>query len=259
VRLVGDGDPSKLDMLVVGEGYRREDLTRFHEDADRLVRSLKTVDAFEKHWSKINIVRQDIVSRDTGIADPAKKTDPVTAFEMSFGVDGTSIPRRCVISDSKVQAKILSALEPVKKATKADVTIFLVNVDEYGGCALPWFRTVTATRNEHSPFIVAHELGHTLFGLDDEYGGRECSRKDHGPNVSKKLDALPWKDMLTVSKVPNASGSPAGTIGAFDGAGRCDHGVYRPTETCLMRDVRGEMCAVCAKQVDRFFESLAQR
>jgi hypothetical protein len=257
VAVVDHGDPAqRANVLIVPEGYTEAELGKFHTDVDHMLATVSSVAVYQKYWDAFNFYRQDIRSAQSGIADPALGTDPVTAFEMSFGVDGTATPRRCVFYGGDVEAKILASLQGVAGKVRADAIVFLVNTAEYGGCAAPWNKVVTVTKHDQSPLILAHELGHSLFKLADEYGGgTSCDLTVQSPNVSAKLSALPWADMLTTSQVPTPDSAAAGTIGAFDGASYCDHGIYRPQHTCLMRELNAEMCPVCTREVERFFDA----
>lgn len=253
VVIQGSQAAGAIDLLIVAEGYTEAEMTKFRSDAAALTTRLMAQDGYAKHKSKIRVHRQDVRSTESGIADPARSKDPVTAFELSFGNDGAR-PRRCVMYEASVGARALAAIRDRSDAVGAEAVVILANHDEYGGCAAPSSGVVTVTRNAASAAILAHELGHTLFRLSDEYDGNRCDYYEDGPNVSSDLANLPWKSMLTTSTLPTPLSASSQTVGAFLGANHCTSGAYRPSKTCLMRDLSAPFCAVCKAQIDRYFQ-----
>jgi hypothetical protein len=253
--LVDHGDPAvRARILIVPEGYTEAELPKFHEDAAAMAEKLATIGQFADYWDGFNIYMQDIRSKESGVADPKTGVNPTTAFEVTFGDDGWA-PRRCTFYDTSVEAPVLAAVESLRQKTHADTVVVLANVDEYGGCASPANKLVIMTRNAASPDVLAHELGHSLFGLADEYGGNSCNYTPHSPNLTSSLSAIPWKEMLTTSQLPTSAATAADdTVGAFDGGGYCDHGIYRPSKECMMRSLGHAFCPVCAAEVRAFFE-----
>ena len=54
--LVESGPPSeKVDLLVIGEGYTRAEVSKFHDDARRLVDALFEEEPFESRRSDFNV------------------------------------------------------------------------------------------------------------------------------------------------------------------------------------------------------------
>jgi hypothetical protein len=253
--LVDHGDPStRARILVVPEGYTENEMDKFHEDAKRMADKLGSIGQYVDYWDGFNIYMQDIRSRDSGVADPKTGFNPTTAFEVTFG-DDASAPRRCVLYDHSVEAPVLAAVEQLRQKIHADALVVLANADEYGGCASPANKLVVLTRNDASPDVLAHELGHSLFGLGDEYGGNSCNYTPSSPNLTSDLNAIPWKSMLTTSQLPtDPATSAADAVGAFDGAGYCDHGIYRPSHECMMRSLGHAFCPVCAAEMKAFFQ-----
>jgi hypothetical protein len=118
--------------------------------------------------------------------------------------------------------------------------------------------------------IAIHEIGHTAFGLADEYaywaGGDEPNRMHHppgepgAPNVTLNADrsTLKWgwtvaaqtplpttvnADCAKVDRQPNPF--PADTIGCYEGAHYYHCGAYRSQYDCKMRELGAPFCKVC--------------
>jgi hypothetical protein len=97
---------------------------------------------------------------------------------------------------------------------------------------------------------LAHELGHSIGKLGDEYFEYDGAPPYNGnepsfPNLTKSPDrsALKWGRFVRPTiEVPTADGVAG--IGAFEGAYYRRHGVYRPAHSCLMRRY-GPFCRVC--------------
>ncbi len=109
--------------------------------------------------------------------------------------------------------------------------------------------------------IVVHELGHTFGCLADEYEDsiiasmRKSQRQVPElpyPNV-QKASTLDLKDMATTLKWKDLYNDPltGPHTGAFEGGCYTPSGVYRPAETCCMREATGPFCPVCALEIYR--------
>src|SRR6266850_1366023 len=93
---------------------------------------------------------------------------------------------------------------------------------------------------------IAHELGHAVGGLKDEYGGngafpRRCLSER---NCSSDGQAPPWATSPGVS-LPTTS-TRGGVVGAFAGCDMYDSGLFRPMFSCRMNRKPDEpFCDVC--------------
>ncbi len=239
----------KADILFLPEGYQEHELPEFHALVDTIVGRLSDVRGYRDHWTGFNVWRQDVRSRNTGTGSNGRPLG--TAFDTAQGIGGLS---RCVYFATPAGEQ---AARRLADAAGADATVVLVNSLEGNGCAKDGM--VVASRPRRVADLVAHELGHALFGLADEY---ETTRSDGscsiGPNVWFRADeSLPWADMLTTDVLPTPGNASFGTIGAFEGGGYCSRGRYRPAHNCLMRNSSAGMCAVCMREVERTMASLA--
>jgi hypothetical protein len=100
-------------------------------------------------------------------------------------------------------------------------------------------------------YVAAHEFGHTIGGLADEYfaydGAPPYTREEPNyPNVTRSSEVgnLKWARFVRPgTAVPTVDGTPG--IGAFEGGYYRRHGISRPSFNCLMRR-SSIFCAVCA-------------
>ena len=101
---------------------------------------------------------------------------------------------------------------------------------------------LAAAKNDSSPFILRHELGHGLFHLGDEYRGSPTpvEEKDYRTSLNMSHTADPtlvkWKSMLGFRKTYSCPYTD-------------DSRVYNSSAECIMREnTRNEFCDVCALQ-----------
>lgn len=259
-RLAGTASPERaLDIAILAEGYRGEDMASFEEASAEMASRLLARPDFAKYGERVNVWRFRVRSQEVGISEP---TGP--AFDTAFGVKFGATSRRCTWVSREGQAAALRVGERIS----ADVVVVLANLannnNEIGGCAGPGFLVLVA--DEHAPDVLAHELGHAVFSLRDEYPGRddwwytEDPRVTCGPggaNVSPSavLSNLPWASMVKAgTPLPTPDTEEHGAlVGAFEGAAYCKTGWFRPARHCLMRSLDRPMCPVCACEMAQYF------
>jgi hypothetical protein len=120
------------------------------------------------------------------------------------------------------------------RAPADDKTIVMVNTTRYGGCA--GSRAVYAGAAGSAVEIAIHELGHSLAGLDDEYGGIPSCGAGSGFNTSTDAVSGNWPEWIADLGAP------------WQGAKYYEACVYRPVDLCEMRALGYEFCPVCRQQ-----------
>jgi hypothetical protein len=272
-----------FNVLFVPEGYTQAELPLFDRAASRLASEVMAVPVFSEHEDAFAFWLRDIPSSESGISDPGCTPDvdgcpPAgaaavarsTAFGVSYGTGASDDPRRnAQVSFAK---DALGQALYARAEVRADVIVVLANVaDRIGSMIYPFGVNIVVMAGECAEAgcgrtstgrILAHELGHALFGLADEYGeGARCDlRAATGPNVANDLGALPWKDLVTPGvALPTPATAGASAIGAFEGAAYCDTGAYRAQLECLMHDETQAPCAACRRQMDAVFRTATAR
>ena len=266
-KLVDHGpDASRWTMVILAEGYQAGELDTFHTDADAFVAKLFATPPFTEMWCAINIYRVDVRSTDSGADEPATCGDGTTGsgavartyFDATYCVAGTA---RLLAGDQALALVTAQAQVP-----EVDATVIIVNSSRYGGAggAVAWFST-----HAEAAEIGVHELGHSAFGLIDEYGDIIDSwtgGEPPEPNVTVDTNRATTKwasriaadtplptqtnpDCTTDNTAP--SPVPAGTVGLFEGGGRAHCGLYRPEHSCRMRTLGQPFCAVCREVIKR--------
>ena len=259
-------------LALLSDGYQKSELATFEADAAAFATKLLQIAPFAGLVNEINIYRINVSSTESGADDPAAGTTAATYFDAAFsGTPGLS--RVLQINEATAQDVLQNHLP------QADAGLVIVNTTAYGGSG---GGVAAVSRGKNSHRIALHELGHTAFGLGDEYAyltgcGIHENRGPHpGPepangNVTLKTAAgqIPWSALLNspppalpTTTNPNCTDcdptdySPlAAVIGAFDGADTYHCSAYRPQFNCCMRNQNVDFCTVCADKITATIKS----
>jgi hypothetical protein len=268
-------DADHLVIAVLSEGYQNSELSQFETDVDDFINTFFNTPPFDQVelQQAFNIYRVNVSSTDSGTDDPdtcdgGAGTSVDTYFDSSLCWDGDI--RRLLSADSSIVTSVLNTNVPAW-----DQALVLVNSPIRGGAG--GSIAVASTGGSDWKEVSVHELGHSLFGLADEYGYYEgCGSGESGqdnhpsaepsqPNVTVNTNraTLKWGDFVdpatsipTTSNAdcsdcdPQTSPVPAGTVGAFEGAHYYHCDCYRPEYNCIMRASSfGVFCKVCTRQI----------
>src|SRR5262249_139434 len=140
------------------------------------------------------------------------------------------------------------------KIQKYDYLLIIANESGYGGCRRGSRLYITSGVTWD---VVAHEYGHGVANLFDEYYSEGAGYTGVPRNVrncstvvpSNGLSGVAWKaSIATGTKLPTdgASGiNPTRTVGMFAGCNYSDTGIYRPAQDCRMKTTASEFCPIC--------------
>ncbi|MGE0545878.1 MAG: M64 family metallopeptidase [Kofleriaceae bacterium] len=259
VLIGGDGvREGKFNLLFVSEGYTEAELPKFEEQVASMWSLLQNVDVYKDHIDQLNIYRQNIKSAESGISDPRANIVKDTAFNASFG-DNVVAPRRCLFPAANWRSTTVASVNRLRETTGADIVMMIANTSESGGCATSGMLVQSVESAGDAAMTLAHELGHALFGLRDEYEEGQTTTCAWGSNVASSLALIPWQDMIApTTPIPTRFGSDLPDydpklVGAFQGGGRCTLNAWRPADTCKMRISSEEFCPVCKRIAEQTF------
>ncbi len=264
---------ARWNMVLLGDGYRSSELTRYHADVQTFIDKLYSTAPFSSLWCGINIYRVDVASNESGAGDPGTCGDhstgsgatPHTYFDATFCSDGNA--RRLLSCNNTLALDTSQAALP-----QVNMTMVIVNTSEYGGSggSIATFSTAS-----NAAEIGIHEMGHTAFSFADEYEyylgcGVDTDRDQHPagepsqPNVTLNTNraTIKWGSLIAAATAlpttsnPNCSNCDtqsnpvsATTVGAFEGAHYYHCGCFRPQYTCRMRALSNPFCAVCSQVI----------
>jgi PAS domain-containing protein len=267
--VVHSGPPSRRwNLVLLGDGFREEELGDYAVAVQRFVDHLFATPPFDELRAAVNVHRVDVVSTDSGADDPVAcggtGAAPRTYFDASFCTGG--IQRLLVVDD-------VTALTVAGDAVPQwNMILVVVNSTVYGGSGGGVAVYSLAGGAEE---IAVHEMGHTAFGLADEYEyfagcGVDTDRDRHPgfepaePNVTTDADpaSLKWRDLVRPGTPlpttrnadcrqcdPQPNPLPAETVGAYEGARYYHCDAYRPQFDCKMRALGPPFCAVCRRRI----------
>ena len=198
VKLHESGDPAtKLDLLILGDGYTARERAKFERDAKRLTTTLLATSPFKERAGDINIWGLAPAAAQSGISRPSQhiyRRSPVGAMYDAFDSE-----RYVLTFDNK-------AFRDVAANAPYDAVEILVNSATYGGGGIFGLYSTVAADSVWAPYIFVHEFGHHIAGLADEYYTSDVAYlpaadrvEPWEPNATALLDpsALKWKDLLT--------------------------------------------------------------
>ncbi len=161
IALQNKGNPStKLDLLILGDGYRAAERAKCEKDARRLMEVLFTRSPFKERRDDFNLWGLCPASEESGISRPSTGThhrSPVGATYDAFGSE-----RYILTFDNR-------AFRDIASWAPYDAVEILANGKTYGGGGIFNLYSTVASDTLWAPYIFVHELGHHLAGLADEY------------------------------------------------------------------------------------------
>ena len=192
-----NGSPaSKLDLLMLGEGYAEKDLPKFHADVKKLAALLFSYEPFKSRRSDFNVRALDLASSESGVLRPDSKIFRRTPLSVQYGIFGSE--RYVLTYDDR-------ALREAASAAPYDFLEILVNDARYGGGGIFNDQATAAVDSSWAEYLFVHEFGHHFAGLADEYYGSDVAYETGGarpepwePNVTALTDpqTLKWRDLV---------------------------------------------------------------
>lgn len=255
-------DTARWNLVIVADGYQSTELANYHADAQNFVNALRATPPFNELFCGINVYRIDVVSSQSGADDPGCGGNaPVTAntyFDAKFCslFSGNPLERLLTIDDG-LAISVANTYVPLKHQV-----LCIVNSAKYGGSG---GSVATCSVNAQATQIAIHEMGHSAFGLADEYGGNGAGTpagEPSQPNVTRDTNRSTnkWRALIAATTpmpsqcdgtcvgsacVPPATAPAPGAVGTYEGAIYSNCNTYRPLPSCYMRDY-SPFCPVCA-------------
>ncbi len=262
VMLKKSGEPAKkVDVAILAEGYKKEEMEKFLKDAGRLTDSLFKVEPFASLRSKFNVYALETPSEESGTDIPGRGIYVNTLYNSSFYT--FDVARYLTITD-------LKTVHDQAAAVPYDFLIVLVNSAEYGGGGFYNYISVCTADHQLAPNVFIHEFGHEFAGLADEYYSSEVAYQDYynlkiepwEPNLTTMVDfKSKWGAMIdpgTPVPTPRTEEFSAKT-GVFEGGGYVPQGIYSPMEDCRMKSNKPDnFCPVCQDAIRRAIQKCTE-
>jgi len=256
-KIHNSGAPAKnLDLVILAEGYTEGELQKFMKDAQRFTDTLLSWAPFDKYSNKINVWAVPTVSEESGTDIPGTGVYKNTYFDSHFYTFGTE---RYINTTKNVRIRDAASNAPY------DQIYILVNTDKYGGAGIYNYYSICTADNPYSGFVFCHEFGHAFAGLADEYYSSDVSVENYYDLSKEPWEANittlvnfenKWKsDIDAATNIPTQITNDKKKLGAYQGGGYVEKGVYRPLPDCSMKSIRSnDFCPVCTKALVELLE-----
>ena len=197
IQRMGDS-ATKVDFLIIGDGYTARELRKFEADARRLTKVLFETSPFKEHKNDFNVWALCPPSLESGISRPSTgvyRDSPVGSTYDAFGSE------RYILSFDNHKLRRVAQFAPY------EFIEILANNRTYGGGGIFNLYSTVAADNAFANYVFVHEFGHHFAALADEY---YTSPVAYAPapatgrvepwevNVTALLDPLKlkWRDLV---------------------------------------------------------------
>lgn len=263
--LLKSGSPENcIDVVIMAEGYSREDMQMFYSDAQKACDAIFSHSPFKENKNHFNVVAVGSESIDSGVSIPRENVWKSTAVSSHFDT---------FYSDRYLTSSNVNDIHDLLAGIPYEHIIILANTDTYGGGGI--YNSFTLTTAHHSKFepVVVHEFGHSFGGLADEYAYTDA------PSPLYPYDVEPWEQNITtlvdfeskwsgmlpkgfasLTKITKDNYSSTEALGVYEGAGYSMKGIYRPVPDCRMRTNEAKaFCRVCQRALQRLIDFYTEK
>jgi IgA peptidase M64/peptidase M64-like protein len=197
------GEPeTKVDFLILGDGYTAAEAKKFEADARRLTETLFATSPFKENRRNFNVWALCPPAAESGISRPSTgiyRDSPIGATYDAFGSE-----RYVLTFDNH-------ALRRAAQFAPYEFIEVVVNGRTYGGGGIFNLYSTVASDNAFSNYVFVHEFGHHFAGLADEYYTSPVEYTTPAdrvepwePNVTALFDiaTLKWRNFVDVTPIP---------------------------------------------------------
>jgi hypothetical protein len=253
---------SKLNLVILGDGFDTNDQGTFDNRVEQVV--LRGVfsetrrGVFRETMNAFNIFRVNAVSAQSGITTVDAQGNVTNNVDTFFGYRYSGIWNRCWMEPGpNTNATLNSTLNSLVPGW--DFAFVILNTTSGGGCRRGNTLAITMSSAWST---AAHEMGHMVGNLGDEYTGTANYTGAEPGNVNLTINTnrntLKWRQFVSpATDVPTDpatfTGSAFDTAGLFEGATtnmtRYGTGIYRPARNARMNSNVPPFCPVCYDQI----------
>jgi len=195
--LLDNGSPnSHVDIVILGDGYSKNEMEKFRGDVKRLTAELFNVEPYKSRKADFNVRVVETPAEASGVNKPHPGVFKRTPLSMSYSAFDSE--RYALAYDNRT-------IRDAASTVPYDYMFILINEKTYGGGGIFNLYSTVAVDNKFSSYIFVHEFGHSFAALADEYYSSsvsyeipDVSLEPWEPNVTALLDPenLKWKDLV---------------------------------------------------------------
>lgn len=258
------GNPStRIDIVLIPEGYAADEREKFEQACRVFADELLSYSPYKENAARFNIRGVWAPSMESGVTIPGEHVWRNTATKAQYYTFDSE--RYQMVED-------FQGLRDIAAHVPYDHIYILSNTQKYGGGGIYNFYGISAAHHPNrTGKIYAHEFGHVLLGLGDEYVGGVSYNDMYPADVEPweenlttlvDFDRKAWKSMLaqdTPVPTPVDEAQPQ-RLGVYEGGGYVEKGVYRPWPNCLMNNLHtiDIFCPVCKDAIQRQIDRLCR-
>ncbi|HZP63337.1 MAG TPA: M64 family metallopeptidase [Terriglobales bacterium] len=188
--------PTKVDLLIMGDGYTAAERGKFEKDARRFTEILFSRAPFKENRQDFNVWGLCPSADQSGISRPSNGIHRRNPLGTSYDTFDTE--RYILTTENR-------ALRDYASYAPYEFIEILVNDKTYGGGGIFNLYATVAADSQWAPYVFVHEFGHHFAALADEYYTSEVAYlpptkkiEPWEPNVTALLDPtnLKWKDLI---------------------------------------------------------------
>jgi len=183
------GEPeTRVDFLILGDGYTAAEAKKFEADARRLTETLFATSPFKEHRKNFNVWAICPPAAEPGISRPSTgiyRDSPIGATYDAFGSE-----RYVLTFDNH-------ALRKAAQFAPYEFIEVVANGRTYGGGGIFNLYSTVASDNAFADYVFVHEFGHHFAALADEY---YTSSVAYAPATNR---VEPWEPNATALLDPN--------------------------------------------------------
>lgn len=196
-KIFNNGSPNnKVDILILGDGYRRKDIKQFKKDAKHLIGVMFNTEPFKSRKADFNVWAIDVFSEETGISNPRQNIWKKSALDLCFNAFDSD---RYVLTFANKNLREIAAQAPY------DAIMIIFNDPKYGGGGIYNLYSTVSSHSRDADLIFVHEFGHSFASLADEYYTSNVAYQvsqpefePNEPNITALFDPenLKWKHLI---------------------------------------------------------------
>ncbi|HXZ39781.1 MAG TPA: M64 family metallopeptidase [Terriglobales bacterium] len=187
---------SKVDLLIMGDGYTAAERPKFEQDARRFTEILFSRSPFREHRQDFNVWGLCPAAQESGVSRPSSGVHHHNPLGTTYDTFDTE---RYILTTENRTLRDYASYAPY------EFIEILVNAKTYGGGGIFNLYATVAADSEWAPYVFVHEFGHHFAGLADEYYTSPVAYlppakkiEPWEPNVTALLDPtkLKWNDLV---------------------------------------------------------------
>ena len=260
---IGGNIANSLDIVLLPDGFTEGEKEKFIDACKMWSDALFSYEPFTQNRHRINIRAVWAASKEKGIDKPG----------IGKWVDNRLHTRFYTFNSERYQmTEEFQLVRDLAACAPYESIFILTNTDKYGGGGIYNFYGLgSAGKTGYTGEVYVHEFGHSLMGLGDEY-----IEKGNTVSALYPEGKEPWEANLTrfvnfegkwekqiAEETPIPTTVAEGTtekdwvIGAYEGGGYLEKGVFRGWPECMMKALT-EFCPICKDAINRYLDYICK-